>query len=49
MSDHSIKSKGAKHQQRRKYERDSGEPCLSQKSINKKQLKRLQIELVKLQ
>lgn len=53
MSDHSTKSKGQKHKQRRKYERDSGERCLPQKSIGKitykKELKRLQIELVKLQ
>ncbi len=53
MSDHSTKSKGQKHKQRRKYERDSGERCLPQKSIDnkiyQKELKRLQIELVKLQ
>ena len=53
MSEETMKSKGQKHKQRRKYERDSGERCLAQKSIKKKtyqkELKRLQIELVKLQ
>ncbi|MFO7812915.1 MAG: polyphosphate kinase 2 [Pelovirga sp.] len=53
MSAANGKSREKKHRQRRKYERDSGERCLPQKTIDKKtyqkELKRLQIELVKLQ
>ncbi len=53
MSEKSTKANGRKQKQRRKYERGSGERCLPQKSISNKiyqqEIKRLQIELVKLQ
>lgn len=53
MGGGSGKQKGQKQEQRRKFQRDKGERCLPQKSIDKKtyknELKRLQIELVKLQ